>query len=81
MENYKQRMIEEYKQLAERFLKLGRMIEKHNSGTLDFKLTCPIELLEDQYCAMRLYLNLLIRRATIEGIDLNSIEIEAGEAE
>ena len=26
MENYKQRMIEEYKQLAERFIKLGRLM-------------------------------------------------------
>ena len=79
MENYKQRMIEEYKQLAERLVKLGRLVEKHQSGTLDFKLTCPIELLEDQYCAMRLYLNILVQRATIEGIDLDDIEIEAGD--
>lgn len=42
MNDYKERMIEEYKQLAERFIKLGRLIEKHNSGTLDFKPTCPI---------------------------------------
>lgn len=81
MNDYKQRMIEEYKQLAERFIKLGRMIEKHNSGTLDFKPACPMELLEDQYCAMRLYLNTLVQRATIEGIDFNDIEIEAGDTE
>ena len=81
MNDYKQRMIEEYKQLAERFIKLGRMIEKHNSGTLDFKPTCPMELLEDQYCAMRLYLNILVQRATIEGIDLNDIEFETGDTE
>lgn len=81
MNDYKQRMIEEYKQLAERFVKLGRLIEKHNSGTLDFKATCPIELLEDQYCAMRLYLNILVQRATIEGIDLDDIKIEIGETE
>lgn len=60
MNDYKQRMIEEYKQLAERLVKLGRLVKKHQSGTLDFKLTCPIELLEDQYCAMRL-LSRLIR--------------------
>ena len=81
MENYKQRMIEEYKQLAERFIKLGRMIEKHNSGTLDFKPACPMELLEDQYCAMRLYFNILAQRAIIEGIDLNDIEFETGDTE
>lgn len=81
MNDYKQRMIEEYKQLAERFIKLGRIIEKHNSGTLDFKPACPMELLEDQYCAMRLYLNILVQRATIEGIGLNDIEIEAGDTE
>jgi phage protein len=81
MNDYKQRMIEEYKQLAERFIKLGRLIEKHNSGTLDFKPACPMELLEDQYCAMRLYLNTLVQRATIEGINFNDIEIEAGDTE
>lgn len=81
MKNYKQRMIEEYKQLAERLVKLGRLVEKHQSGTLDFKLTCPIELLEDQYCAMRLYFNILAQRAKIEGIDLDDIEFETGDTE
>lgn len=81
MENYKQRMIEEYKQLAERLVKLGRLVEKHQSGTLDFKPACPIELLEDQYCAMRLYLNILAQRAIIEGIDLDDIEFETGDTE
>lgn len=81
MNDYKERMIEEYKQLAERFIKLGRLIEKHNSGTLDFKPACPVGLLEDQYCAMRLYLNILVRRATIEGIDLDDIEIKVGDTE
>lgn len=81
MNDYKQRMIEEYKQSAERLVKLGRLVEKHQSGTLDFKPTCPIELLEDQYCAMRLYLNILVQRATIEGIDLDDIKIEIGETE
>lgn len=81
MNDYKERMIEEYKQLAERLLKLGIMIEKYDSGTLDFEPTCPIELLEDQYCAMRLYLNVLVQRATIERIDLNDIKVEVGETE
>ena len=81
MDNYKQRMIEEYKQLAERLLKLGIMIEKYDSGALDFNLTCPIELLEDQYCAMRLYFNVLAQRAIIEGIDLDDIKVEVGETE
>lgn len=81
MDNYKQRMIEEYKQLAERLVKLGRLVEKHQSGALDFNLTCPIELLEDQYCAMRLYFNILAQRAIIEGIDLDDIKIEVGESE
>lgn len=81
MNDYKERMIEEYKQLAERLLKLGIMIEKYDSGTLDFKPACPIELLEDQYCAMRLYLNILVQRATIEGIDLDDVKVEVGEEE
>lgn len=38
MENYKQRMIEEYKQLAERFIKLGRLIENTTQEPLILSL-------------------------------------------
>ncbi|WP_416341088.1 crAss001_48 related protein, partial [Streptococcus pneumoniae] len=38
MSDYKQRMIEEYKQLKERTNKLSLMISNYYVGTLDFKL-------------------------------------------
>ena len=79
MSDYKKRMIEEYEELAERFINLSRMIEKYNSGTLEFELAYPSELLEDQFCAMRLYLNILVQRATLEGLDLDSIEVKIKE--
>ena len=69
MSDYKHRMIDEYKQLKERSNKLGTMISHYYAGTLDFKPTCPIELLEAQHCTMCAYLKILERRAEIEGIE------------
>ena len=37
MKDYKQRMIDEYKQLKERTNKLGLMIGNYHGGTLDFE--------------------------------------------
>lgn len=50
--------------------KLGTMISHYYAGTLDFKPTCPIELLETQYHTMYAYLKILEQRAEIEGIEL-----------
>lgn len=70
MNDYKQRMIDEYNQLKERANKLGIMISHYYAGTLDFKPNCPIELLEAQHCTMCAYLKILEQRAKIEGIEL-----------
>ncbi|HHA7471571.1 TPA: hypothetical protein ACOQAR_001357 [Streptococcus pneumoniae] len=69
MSDYKQRMIEEYKQLKERINKLSLMISNYYVGTLDFKLKCPIELLETQHYTMCAYLKILEQRAEIENIE------------
>ena len=58
----------EYKKLKERYNKLHRMIVKYDAGTLDFKPTCPIDLLRRQKATMGEYLNILEIRAEIENI-------------
>lgn len=44
------------------------MIVKYDAGTLDFKPTCPIDLLRRQKATMGEYLNILEIRAEIENI-------------
>ena len=64
------RFRKEYKELAERYYKLHRMINKYDAGTLEFKPTCPIELLRRQRRVMAEYLSILEARAEIEKITL-----------
>lgn len=42
----------EYSELKERYNKLHKMLVKYDAGTLEFKPTCPIELLRKQKAAM-----------------------------
>ena len=70
MEEYKLRMIDEYKQLKDRYNKLHRLIVKHDAHTLDFKLNCDIELLKTQKSLMGQYLYILEIMAEIEHVDL-----------
>lgn len=71
MEDYKERMQEEYEQLGNRMLKLDNMLIKHDKGELGFELKCPVELLRHQLDVMRDYFKILETRAQIEGIDLS----------
>lgn len=71
MDDYKMRMIAEYKELKEKYTKLHKLIVKHDAGTLGFKLNCPVELLREQKATMGKYLNILEIRAEIEDIDLD----------
>ena len=64
------RFKKEYSELKERYNKLHKMLVKHDAGTLEFKLTCPIELLRKQKATMGEYLNILEIRAEIEKIML-----------
>lgn len=70
MEAYKERMVEEYRQTKDRYDKLHKMLVKYDAGTLDFTLTCPVELLREQAYHMGNYLNVLEIRAEIEGVAL-----------
>lgn len=70
MEHYKMRMAMEYRQLVERITKLEILLNKAKSNKLDFELSCPIELLENQLSVMNEYREILIERATVEGVRL-----------
>ena len=71
MEDYQERLQEEYEQLGNRMLKLDNMLIKHDRGELGFELKCPVELLRHQLNVMRDYFKILETRAQIEGIDLS----------
>lgn len=68
--DYKQRFVAEYKQLDIRICKLLNMISNYEAGTLDFTPSCPLDLLDAQLNAMKIYACTLRRRAEIEGIEL-----------
>lgn len=68
--DYKERFKAEFQQTYIRWKKLADMIEKHKAGTLDFTPTCPIELLEEQRGQMQWLLEVLMRRALIEEINV-----------
>ena len=71
MADYKQRFIEEYRQLNDRIQKLRRMLDRHHAGTLGFTPDCPVTLLSKQLLAMIDYRNILEERAQIEHIELD----------
>lgn len=70
MEDWKNRVIEEYWQLKGRYDRLHAMIVKYEAGTLDFTPNCPLCLLRAQADAMRKYLDILEVRGKIEKINL-----------
>ncbi|HGD2370768.1 TPA: hypothetical protein ACI3NV_000202 [Streptococcus pyogenes] len=71
MEIYKQRMIEEYKQLKKRAEKLSIVLNRYYLDELDFELSCLIELLQTQWHIMGAYLKILEQRFLVEGIYFN----------
>lgn len=68
--DWKERVVQEYKELKERYNKLHKMIIKYEAGTLDFTPNCSLELLKEQKRYMGEYLRVLEIRAEIEDIDL-----------
>ena len=69
-EDYKDRFRAEYYQLEDRIDKLANMLEKYKAGTLNFTPSCSYDLLNGQLKVMNLYLQYLIERAEIEGIEI-----------
>ena len=68
--DWKERFVQEYKELKERYNKLHRMLIKYEAGTLDFTPNCSLELLKEQKMYMGEYLRILEIRSEIEDIDL-----------
>ena len=72
-DDYKERFVAEYVQLKIRYKKLYAVLEKYAADKLDFKPTCPIEILYEQLDHMEAYLNILKIRAKYEDIELPTI--------
>ena len=68
--DWKERVVQEYKELKERYNKLHRMLIKYEAGTLDFTPNCSLELLKEQKMYMGEYLRILEIRSEIEDIVL-----------
>ena len=68
--DYKERFVAEYAQLKIRYNKLYAVLEKYAADKLDFKPTCPIEILYEQLDHMEAYLSVLETRAKYEDIEL-----------
>lgn len=72
-DDYKERFVAEYAQLKIRYKKLYAVLEKYAADKLDFKPTCPIEILYEQLDHMETYLSVLETRAKYEDIVLPNI--------
>ena len=72
-DDYKERFVAEYTQLKIRYKKLYAVLEKYAADKLDFKPTCPIEILYEQLDHMEAYLSVLETRAKYEGIELPAV--------
>lgn len=69
--DYKERFKAEYYQVVIRFRKLKAMLDKWDSGTLEFTPTCPRSTYNMQIKAMTDYIAVLEARAVMEGVELD----------
>lgn len=69
--DYKERFKAEYYQVKIRYEKLEAMVNKWDSGELNFVPTCPRNLYDEQLAYMENYMYILEQRAKLEGIDLS----------
>lgn len=69
-QDYKQRFLAEYLQLAIRYRKLTDMLNKWDKGELNFKPDCPRSVYRLQVKAMSEYMAVLEARAVIENVAL-----------
>ena len=63
-------MVQEYKELKERYTKLHKMLVKYDAGKLEFGPKCPVGRLREQASIMGRYLYILEVRALLEGVEL-----------
>lgn len=71
--DYKERFKAEYIQLKNRLEGLKRILESWDKGTLNFTPTCPRDLYDKQASGMVTYLNVLAKRARMEGVDISDV--------
>lgn len=69
-DDFKERFKAEYWQLKIRIDGLERTLYAYQQGTLKFTPKCSYNILHEQFVLMKGYLNVLKRRAAIEGIEL-----------
>lgn len=68
--DYKERFIAEFIQIKNRYEGLSKMLDSWDKEILSFTPTCPREIYNFQLRAMKDYMDTLIIRAKIEGIEL-----------
>lgn len=73
-EDYKERFIGEFIQVRNRYFNLKRMVEMWDNGILSFTPTCSREIYNFQLKGMLEYMDILVIRARIEGIELPNME-------
>ena len=66
--DYRERFAAEWAQVKIRLERLCRMLDDYRDGKLDFEPTCPITLLREQALVMQEYVDILDKRAALEGI-------------
>ena len=69
-EDYRERFRAEYYQVKIRYEKLKAMLDKWDSGELNFYPTCPRSTYDIQTAAMKEYIAILEARAVMETIGL-----------
>ena len=69
-DDYRERFKAEYYQTKIRYEKLHEILIKAESGTLEFKLKCSLDVLTEQISYMGHYLHMLEIRAELEEINL-----------
>lgn len=68
--DYRERFIAEYRQVKIRRDKLRMMVDRWDAGLLEFTPTCSRDIYGFQLYVMDGYIDILRRRAEIEGIEL-----------
>jgi len=69
-EDYKTRLIAEYKQVSIRLDALDRILDDLDKGQLTFTLNCPVSVLYDQWSIMKKYKTILEDRFIYEDVDV-----------
>lgn len=78
MDEYKERMVEEYNYIKHKSEKLHNMLVKMDANTLDFTPNCSAELLRKQAEVMAQYLYILEIRSEVEGIGVENLALLEG---